>query len=127
MQAVVADCRGCAERGLYVRLLKQAALLRGMCPNTSETIGLKLEPHGQRVLLLRIALLQLRNFLFDTQNFLHVMSKFVRHHVGLREFSRGAEALLQFVEKAQIDVDFFVFRTIKRTVADCALPQPDSV
>src|SRR5690242_21584928 len=42
------------------------------------------------------------------------MSDLVRQHVRLREIPRGAEAPLQLVVKAQVDVNLFVARAIER-------------
>ena len=45
-----------------------------------------------------------------------MMSNFVRHHVRLRELAvRPAKARFQFVEKAQIEIDFFICRAIERS------------
>ena len=43
------------------------------------------------------------------------MPDLVRQHVGLGEFAGRAEAVRQFVIKAQVDVDLLVRRTIKRS------------
>ena len=51
----------------------------------------------------------------DAQQLLHVMSDFVGQHVGFGEFSGGAEALLQFVVEAEIDINFFVLGTVERS------------
>ena len=53
------------------------------------------------------------DFLFDPNQFLHVMSEFVGKNVGLREFSGRSEALLELVIKSEIDVNLFVFRAIE--------------
>src|SRR5882724_4876005 len=43
------------------------------------------------------------------------MSNFVGEDVGFGKFSGGAEAVLQFVVEAEIDVDLFVLGTVERT------------
>ena len=39
----------------------------------------------------------------------------MRNHVRLCEFSGRAEAVLEFVKEAQIEVNFLVFRTVEWT------------
>src|SRR5579862_8294695 len=41
------------------------------------------------------------------------MSDLVRNHVGLREFARRPESLLQLVEKPEVQVNLFVLRAVK--------------
>lgn len=36
-------------------------------------------------------------------------------HVGLREFARGPESLLQFIKETEIEVDLLVTGTVERT------------
>ena len=63
---------------------------------------------------LRILLLCRAHLAFDAQQFLDVMSDFVGQDVGFGEFSGRAEALLQFVVEAEIDVNLFVLGTVER-------------
>jgi hypothetical protein len=49
----------------------------------------------------------------DAEQFLHVMTDFMGQYVGFSKLSRSGKASFQFVEKTKVDVDFFVFRTIK--------------
>jgi hypothetical protein len=43
------------------------------------------------------------------------MSNFVRYDVGLREIASCTQAVLEFVEKSQVDVNASIFWTIERT------------
>src|SRR5258708_6081054 len=43
-----------------------------------------------------------------------MMPEFVRDYIGLGELAGSAEAAIQLIEKTEIDVDPFVFRTIER-------------
>src|SRR4051794_41596994 len=51
---------------------------------------------------------------------LYVVTHFVGDHIGLREVTRRAEALLELAVKAQIDVHLLVDRTIKGPHLRCA-------
>src|SRR5919202_4336207 len=42
------------------------------------------------------------------------MTELVREHIGLREISRRAEAPLQLVEEAQIEIDLVIAGTVER-------------
>src|SRR5215472_11737516 len=84
-----------------------------MRPDTSEAIGLEFHGHGKWVGLGRIAVLKLPDLVFDANDLLDMVPDFVRQHVGLRKLARSAEALLEFIVKAQVNVNFFVRRAIK--------------
>src|SRR6185369_7991746 len=43
-----------------------------------------------------------------------MMADFMSQDVGLREFTRGAEALLELVVKTEIDIHLFIARTVER-------------
>src|SRR4029078_5443462 len=45
---------------------------------------------------------------------LHVMSNFVRYDVGLRKIAACTQALLEFTEKTEVDVNTSIWRTIER-------------
>ena len=94
LQAVVSHRGSCAQRGFDIALLKQSALLRGMRPDSGETIRLQFHFHGEWFLRARILFLQLPQFSLDAQNVLDVMAKFVRDHVGLGKFAGSAETPL---------------------------------
>ena len=55
------------------------------------------------------------------------------NHIGLRELAglaadvASGEAPLKVLKEACIEVDLLVVRTIERTIAACANPQPDCV
>ena len=54
------------------------------------------------------------HLLGDAEQRLHVMADFMRDHVGAGEVAGCAEALRQFLEKREIEVDIAVTRAIKR-------------
>src|SRR6267154_4775519 len=62
----------------------------------------------------RIVFLHLVHLAFDAEQFLHVMPEFVGDDISLRELAGGAEATIELIEKTELDVDPFVFRTIER-------------
>ena len=78
LQAVIAHRRRRAERRLHVSLLQQSALLCGVRPHAREAVRLQFQPHREGVRFARVAFLHLTHFAFDAQQFLHVMSQFVR-------------------------------------------------
>lgn len=94
LQAIVANCGGRTESRFDVAAFEQSALLRGMSPHTGEAIRLQLHPHGERILLARVLLLEPAHFRFDADEFLHMVADFVGEHVGLREFPWSPESLL---------------------------------
>src|ERR1700735_157243 len=85
-----------------------------MAPNSRVTIGLQFHLHGKFIAELGVLLLQRSNFSLSAQNFLHVMAQLVRDYVGLREFSRSAEAIFQLVEEGQVEINLFIARAVKR-------------
>ena len=114
LQMVVADS-GCGVHcGLYVSLLQEIALLGGISPNAGIAIGLELDADGDGVGHFRIVFDFLANFSLDSRDFLYVVADFVSDHVSLREFSRCAEAIFEFGEKAEVEIDLFVTGTVKR-------------
>ena len=89
LQPVVAHGRGRAERRFHVAFFEQPALLRGMRPDARKAIRLQLQLYRQRIRLTANRSPALMHAPFDPQQFLHVMSQFVREHVGLRELARA--------------------------------------
>ena len=39
----------------------------------------------------------------------------MRQHVGFREFTWGAESVLQFVEEGKVDINLLILRTVEGT------------
>src|SRR5437868_3400228 len=85
-----------------------------MGPHAGEAVGLELEPDRQLVGRRWIGFLQLSNPSIRPEQMLDVVPQLVGKHVGLGEIARRAKALLELVEKAQIEVDSLVNRTIER-------------
>jgi hypothetical protein len=50
----------------------------------------------------------------EAEQRLHVMADLVRDDVSLREVARGAEAPIELVVEAEVDVDALVSRAIER-------------
>ena len=114
LQAVVAHC-GCGLQAFVnISGVEEVALLRGVSPDAGEAVGLQFKADGKLVGGLRVLLLGRAHFALDAQQFLHVMSDFVGQDVGFGEFSGRAEALLQFVVEAQIDVNLLVLGAVER-------------
>ena len=84
-------------------------------PHPRQAVGLQLEPNRQQVgLALGHALAGLLHLVRDPQQVLHVMTHFMRDHVGLGEVPLRPVALAEFVEKRQIEIDLAVGRTVER-------------
>ena len=84
------------------------------CAQTpSEAIRLEFQFHRKRIHFARIAFLLLANFGFDPSQLLNVMAQFVSDDVGLRKLARRAEAPVQLVEKAEVNVNLLVVRAIE--------------
>ena len=114
LDTIVADGRGGAEPFLDVARLENVPLFRRPAPDPREAIGLQLQPHRQRVRLIRIGLLQLAHLVRDAEDLLHVVADLVGDHIGLREVAGSPEAPPQFLVEAKIDVDLLVGRAIER-------------
>src|SRR5690349_23399575 len=50
----------------------------------------------------------------DPEQLLHMMPDLMCQNIGLREISGRTETSLQFIVKAQVDIDLFVVRTVER-------------
>ena len=114
LQTIVPNRRRRFQTFIDVSGFEYVALLSGMPPHPGKAIGLQLQTDGKLIRRSRIPPARSLNFLFNPKYLLHVMSDFMGQNISLGEIARGAEALFQFVIKAQIDVDLFVLRTIKR-------------
>src|SRR5215471_13950954 len=85
-------------------------------PNAGQKICLQLEPDRELVVFsFTDAPSHRLHTITDTEQILHMMSHFMRDDVGLCEISSGTQALLEFIEKPEIDVNAPIFRTIERT------------
>ncbi len=113
LQTVVSYGRGCLETGVDVLLIDEFALFGGEAPDAGETIGLQFQADREGVGVARILFLQLAHFGLNAEDLLHVMADFVGNYVSLGEFTRGGELTLEFLEEAEIQIDFFVFRAIE--------------
>src|SRR5271157_5164013 len=52
---------------------------------------------------------------FNSRQFLYVMPQFVCENISLRKLARRSEPPIQLIEKAQINVNLFILRTIEGT------------
>lgn len=50
-----------------------------------------------------------------------MVANFMRNHIRLREFSGRTKAVLEFLKKAEIEVNFLVFRTVEGTYSGLGL------
>src|SRR5262245_7184415 len=85
-------------------------------PNAGQKICLQLQPDRQPIVFSFTNPASSRlHAIGNAGQILHVMSNFVRDDVRLREIATCAEALLEFTEKAEVDVNASILRTIERT------------
>src|ERR1700687_2735919 len=52
---------------------------------------------------------------FNSCQLLYVMTQFVRENISLRKLARRAEPPVQLIEKAQVNVNLLILRTIEGT------------
>ena len=123
LDAVVADRRGRVEAGVDVvlgELLDQAGLHGVRRPHAGVAVRLELGPDGPALRALAVA----ADALEDAELVLHVVAVLVRDHVrlGERRLAR-AEARLELVEEAEVDIDELVGRTVEGPTWEVADPQ----
>ncbi len=114
LQAVVTDSGGRAQRRVDIAAGDCRVILGGVSPDACKTVGLQFEPDREWVLLVGIGLLKSPNLRFDAKDLLNVVTNLVSNDVGLCELARSSEALTQFVEEAEVKIDFLVFGTVER-------------
>ena len=118
LETIVAYGRRGRYGRLDVALVNQIALFRRVSPHAGETVGLEFEVHGKPVARRWILLLKSPHFWLDPEYLLYVMANFMGDHVSLRELTGGSESRAKFTEEAQIQVNFFIIRTVKRSHYD---------
>src|SRR5581483_596669 len=97
------------------------ALIRMVRPDPGQTIGLQFDAYLDTVCLNAIAAGALRGLRLrqDAKQVLHVMTDFVRDHIGLRKFTSfsaaASEADLYVTKKRGIEIDAPVVGAIERT------------
>src|SRR5204862_6806850 len=79
-----------------------------VAPDTGIAVGLELERHRQRILLIRTRRLSSPHLRVGAHKRLHVMSELVGDDVGAREITRRPETALQLAEEPQIEVDLVI-------------------
>ena len=122
LEAIVADRGGGAEcffeiPGIELHLSAGGAAGLGglVAPHAGVAVGLQLEAHRQGVPVRGIRLLCLAHARLGAADRLNVVSELVRQDVGLGEVAGRAEAALQLVEEAQIEIDLSIAGAIERT------------
>src|SRR4029453_19532382 len=115
LQPIVADGRRGGDSLLDVARVERSALLRRVAPDAGEAIRLQLLPHRKRVArAIRSVRRLLLDLLHQAELVLHVWTDLVGNHVGAREITRGAEALRELLEEAQIEIDPPVAGAVER-------------
>src|SRR5665213_726179 len=114
LQTVVAHRRRGAQRGIDIGPVDEVPLPRGVSPDTRKAIGLQFQLHRKRIPLTWLLLLQTPHFRLYSEKLLHMVADLVRDHVSLCKVSGRPEAPLQFGEKAEIEVDLLIARTVER-------------
>ena len=85
----------------------------GVAPHAREAVGLQLEANGEVVLEVGTLLHRAAHLRLDAQQLLHVVADLVRQDVRLGELAGRAEASLQLVVEAEVDVDLLVERAVE--------------
>ena len=115
LDVIVADSSSCPQARGDVFIVNKLSLLTSVRPYARETVGLQLEIDGESVLLPRILTGEVLHLLLDPENVLHMVAEFVRNDVGLCKLGVGAAKTPQFIPEAEVDVDLFVRRAVKRS------------
>ena len=111
-QRIIANRGGRIEPAFHVARIQPVAVLGG--PNPGIAIGLKLEPHGQRIGLARVLRLQTADLVGYPSQFLDVVAVFVGDHVIAGEFAARAQFAVHLVEEIGVEVDPLIGRAIER-------------
>src|SRR5207237_7023912 len=90
-------------------------LVGAVAPDAGEAVGLQLEPYRNRVGGAGILPFKAPRLRVDPKQMLNVMPKLVSEDVRFREIAGRAEAPLQLVVEAEIDINLLIERTVERT------------
>ena len=117
MQSIIANRAGRAHRFLYIASFHNMLDPVGITsPNAGKKICLQLEPDREPIVFSFTDPPSHRlHTIGNAEQILHVMSNFVRDDVGLRKIASCTQAILEFMEKTQVDVNASIFWTIERT------------
>ena len=115
LYVIVADSSSCPQAGGDVCIVNKLALLTGVRPYARKAVRLQLEIDGEPVSLPRILTGEVLHLLLDPENVLHMVAEFVRNDVGLCKLGVAAAKTPQFIPEAEVDVDLFVRRAVKRS------------
>jgi len=113
LEPVVPHGGGSIQSRGDVASIHDSALAGGVAPNPGKAIGLEFQTDGELVGSIRISFFQVMDFRFDAEQLLYVMADLMSDDVGLSELAGRTEAVAQFVEEAEIQINLFVFGAIK--------------
>lgn len=114
MEPVVSNRGGSIQSRGDIASIDDSALAGGVAPDPGKAIGLEFQADGELVGSIRISFFQATDFGLNADQFLYVMADLMSDDVRLGKFAGRTEAVAQFVEEAEIQIDLFVFRAIKR-------------
>jgi uroporphyrinogen III methyltransferase / synthase len=112
LQPVVADRLGGRDRLLHVagvELVEDRPR-----PHARVAVRLQLHPHGQRVGIVGVLLLQAPHLVVGPAQVLDVVTDLVRDHVRPGEVARGAEPALHVAVEAEVEIDALVAGAVER-------------
>jgi len=114
LQVIVAHRGSCLQASRDIGVVNDFSLLAAVRPYACEAVRLEFEIDRERVSLGWILAGETLNFLFDSENLLHMVTEFVRDNVGLGKVRAAAAEALEFIPETQVDVDRLVNGTVKR-------------
>ena len=114
LEAVVAHGLRRRERLLHVALLQVPRLVDALRPHARVAVGLQLQPHRQRVGLVRALPAQPVDLRLGAQLLLHVVAELVGDHVRPREVAGRAELGLHVAIEGEVHVGPLVGRAVER-------------
>jgi hypothetical protein len=117
LESVIANGAGRAHRFFDITGFDNAFDTVGITgPNAGQKICLQLEPDGELIVFRFTDPTAHRlHTIGYTEQILHVMSNFVRYHIGLCEIASCTQAFLEQTVKTEVDVNASIVRAIKRT------------
>lgn len=106
---IVANLVRGVQRFAEVRFVNRQIGARRVAPYAGKAIGLQFDAHRRLVLALALNL-----DLGRADQILHMVTDFVRDHIGLREIARRTQAITHQIVEAWVDVELVIAGAVER-------------
>ena len=107
---IVANLVRGVQRFAEVRFVNRQIGARRVAPYAGKAIGLQFDAHRRLVLALALNL-----DLGRADQILHMVTDFVRDHIGLGKVPRCSQLMCQLIEERQVEINPAVVGAVKRT------------